>query len=385
MKTKTRPSAAHKLLAALLLASAAVPAQAPAQARQAELPTIQIGQTLTGTLTPSDPAANRMGRFKAYTFEAAEGERYLITMRSADFDAFLSVARSVGGITDVLDTDDDGGGDTDAMLRFTAPATGRYVVVAQALHGDALGAFTLQLERRAAPRAVQPVTVRIGQQVAGRLAEASAELEDGTPYSLYTFSGRAGQRLSVTMRSEAFDAFLRLRKSDGSRTDEVAHDDDSGGGWDARIVHVLDSDGEYEIVATTISRNPIGDYSLLLDEVPIVVTAPRALRLGQALAGELRESDPIADGVYYNDFTYTARAGERLRISLGSQDFDTYLRFGRIVDGEFVEIDANDDGPDGTDSLLEVTVPAAGVYTIRAQPLYGLTTGRYSVRVDRTR
>jgi hypothetical protein len=97
--------------------------------------------------------------------------------------------------------------------------------------------------------------------------------------------------------------------------------------------------------------------------------------------GTLTTSDPtLSDGTYYDQWTFTARAGEHLLIDVGSTEFDTKLYVGRIVGGEWIELDYDDDGGEGTNSQLAFTPAATGEYVIRVQP-YSTTLGRYTVRV----
>ncbi|MEW5928303.1 MAG: hypothetical protein AB1941_12610 [Gemmatimonadota bacterium] len=96
-----------------------------------------------------------------------------------------------------------------------------------------------------------------------------------------------------------------------------------------------------------------------------------AVRLGQALSGKLEDGDPTtSDGTAYDDWTYQGQAGERLTVTLRSGTLDTYLRFGRMVNGEFRQIEADDDGAGGTDSRLDVVLRTAGTYVIRANTLF---------------
>jgi hypothetical protein len=64
---------------------------------------------------------------------------------------------------------------------------------------------------------------------------------------------------------------------------------------------------------------------------------------------------------------------------MASEDFDTFLALGRMVGGEWQDVDTNDDGEEGTDSVLTVTLPADGTYLVRANSLAGDATGRYTL------
>lgn len=77
------------------------------------------------------------------------------------------------------------------------------------------------------------------------------------------------------------------------------------------------------------------------------------LTLGQSVTRDLQRGQ--------HTFTLEAEAGQRLRVSLSSDDFDTVLRV-TGPDGFSVE---NDDEPGGTlNSLIDTSLPASGTYRV---------------------
>ncbi len=70
---------------------------------------------------------------------------------------------------------------------------------------------------------------------------------------------RAGETVTISESSVAFDAFLTLFDPDGIA---VAADDDSGGGTDARIVFTAGVAGTYFIDAGTFDPLAAGSYTL---------------------------------------------------------------------------------------------------------------------------
>lgn len=371
-------------LAAVGLAPAPVAAQA---SRAANAPVqgprpIRLGQDVAGTLSASDPALSGRGPFHAYRFTARADKRYVITMTAPDFDALVTVMREVGGLTDQIASDDDGGGGTDARLRFRPPAAGSYIVVAQALSEDTRGAYTLRIEETDPPVAPKAREIGVGQSVQGTISNESAvDDEEGFPFDLYALSG-SGQRVRIVMRSGEFDTFLRLTKVTDSGEEEVATDDDGAGGTDSRISVLLD--GRYRVYARPLSNSDRGGYTLSVEEAVPVAVVQRPIRAGQTVEGELSSGDPELDeGGYFHEYVIDAAAGDDLRLTLRSGEFDSFLRWGTKSGDAFTEISSDDDGGGELDSQLTVRVSTAGRYVIRVSSLGSGSVGPYSLSVER--
>ncbi len=376
-------------LAAPLLLMAFLGSAAPVRA---QFSPIRAGQTVSGSLTDADPVLNSYGPFKVYSFEAREGERLTVTLRSGAFDAYLRLARQVGGITDEIESDDDTGGDTDARIRFTVPVAGTYLLVAQSLDAGGTGSFSLALETTPPPTTDDSRPIRIGQSVAGELAETDAvQVDDETYYDIWTIEAREGQRLVATMQSDAFDAYLWFGTTDESgEFDVLGSTDDgdvAGDSTDARLRVTVPEDGIYQIHANSLSI-ATGTYQLTVFEgpAPAETAAQAPIEAGQEVEGRLDDADAVLDDdSYYEYWIYQGRAGDRLTIHM-TADFDTFVGIGRLERGEFEELDSNDDGPDGTtDSELVVTLPADGPYAIRATTIDPGDIGDYTLGVIRAR
>jgi hypothetical protein len=109
----------------------------------------------------------------------------------------------------------------------------------------------------------------------------------------------------------------------------------------------------------------------------------RQVRLGQAVRGELDRTDERSgDGSFYEDWAYRGRPGTRVSVSMSSGAFDTFLVWGRMVDGEFTPIAADDDGGEGNDSRLTAWIRDDLEYVIRANSYEDRATGRYTVLVE---
>ncbi|HEX6041537.1 hypothetical protein [Longimicrobium sp.] len=348
---------------------------------------LRVGQSVTGRLVESDVPVNDRGRFHAYRFSATQGQRLLVTAESEDFDTYVIVGRQVGPVLDELKTDDDGGDGTDSRMRFTVPRTGQYVLLVQAYGEDGMGAFTVGLQPAPAASTGGMQTLSLGGTEEGALADTDNEDdESGKFYDQYSFRGQEGQRVQIGMMSDEFDTYLSLGRMEDGEWQEIETDDDGGDGTNARLRYVLPSSGEYVIRATSFGE-ATGAYTLTLSERTASQRTSQSITAGETVESELDDDDTVldSDNSFYETWTYQGRAGEQLRISMESDEFDTYLHIGRMVNGDWEEIATMDDGGDGTNSLLEVSLPEDGEYVIRANSYTADQTGAYTLRVDTSR
>lgn len=346
--------------------------------------TVRAGQAVNGTLSAQDPKYGERGAFHAYRFEAKAGGRYSVTMRSEAVDAFVFVARTVGGLTEEMVSDDDGAGDTDARLRFRAATAGTYLIVAQSLEASGTGAYELRVEELPPVPPATAVPIKVGEAKEGVLDDKSPMLEEGTlevPYQLYAFSAR-GQRVRVAVRSGAFDASMKVTKVTAGGEELVGSDDDSGGGTDAQMTFV--GNGDYRVYARPLEEGKTGSFTVSVTEVVVRPVASRPLTLGQAAEANLAENDPeLDDGRNFHQWAVTARPGERLVITMRSSAFDAFLDWGSVGPGGFESIATDDDSGGDTDARLEVVMPADGTFVVRALALEKGKFGAYTLLVER--
>lgn len=372
--------------AAGLVLACAIAAPAHAQPRPGAFPTLGVGQRVSGTIAESDPAMYERGRFKVYQFQASPGRRYVLRLESGDFDAYLTLARTVGGITDHMMVDDDGSGEgTGSRLRFTVPTAGTYLAIAQSLGEEGTGSFTLQLDTMTIrPPRVQAFT--IGRATPGELTEDDAEYDETQTgaegfYDLYRFQGGAGQRLRIRMEMGDYYPAIEVGRMEGGQFQPLEGLNSTGNG---QITVTLPEAGEYFLRAGAYG-GVLTEYTLTAEErAPPPPVRTTAIRSGETVNGSLAEGDAeLDDGRWYDAYAYTGRAGERVRIELGSEDFDSYVVIGRMENGTFTEIASNDDAEDGEglDSALEVELPEDGRYVIQATSFSAGTQGAYTLSI----
>ena len=334
---------------------------------------ISVGGDVSGRLTSGDAEDEDGKPFDAYAFRASAGERVAVLLESEDFDALVRIGRMVGGAFVQSAQNDDGAGKgLNSYLIFTAPQAGEYVIQATSVGGDAEGDYRLSLEQ--GPAAPSSRGIAVGEEVSGRLDEDSAQSDSGSPADLYRFTGRAGQRVAISMKAD-FDTYLEL--FDINRN-SLATDDDSGGDLNARLTFVLPDDGDYLIEARGFS-DATGSYDLKLDEVA-PPPPPTALGFGQTVQGDLKEGGAMDDeGRLYDGYAFSGTEGQRVQAIMRSGDFDALLQVGKAGE-EFEELASDDDGlRQGTDARLTFTLPEDGDYVLRALPYSSSGKGLYSL------
>jgi hypothetical protein len=227
-----------------------------------------------------------------------------------------------------------------------------------------------------------PTAIATGQSLAGELGAGDRQAADKSLYDVFVFNGRAGQRVSITLSSTAFDAYLRLLSGET----ELKADDDSGGDSNARINFTLPTTGEYVIWANGVGPGDIGAYLIRLEQTAAqaVIEAPvNPIRMGQTVNGRLADGDAKDDDEsYYDLYRFRGEAGERVIVRLGSEDFDTYVAVHPA--GVNRELATNDDrAEDNTDSEVNFTLPRSGDYDIWANSLSRDKTGAYRLSLVR--
>ncbi len=113
----------------------------------------------------------------------------------------------------------------------------------------------------------------------------------------------------------------------------------------------------------------------------LVPGAVRRLVAGRTATGHLQEGDGVGwpGGRYYDEWTYSAAVGQRVVITMDSEDVDAYLV---VLRDDGTEVARDDDGGGDFNARVEFVAPAAGSYTILAEGWFS-ETGRYTIRVER--
>ncbi len=371
------------LLGLLLIAAAPAAAQG----------IIQPGQRVTGQLTAADPTLGDGSHYDVWRFQGQAEHRYRVTLRSDDFDAYLAVGADVGEACAACQTDDDGAGGTDAVVEFTGGADGTYEIRANSYDAEEMGGYELMLEDEGVvvepdePAATGTGTpIALDQAVEGELARGDVKM--GNSYvDTYTYQGRAGETITVMLSSDEFDTSIEMGQVDGGECRDMDDDDDGGEGTNSLLTIRLPENGAYHIHVRSSGAGETGVYTLLVQrgtQRPVVTVPPSPIAPDETVRGRLSDGDAQeADGEYVDVWSYRGSEGETINVVMRSEDFDTYLYFGRMVDGAWQELASDDDGAGDLDSEITVTLPADGEYLIRASSLMADDTGAYTLRVAR--
>lgn len=244
-----------------LVAGGVLMAALPAAAQSV----IRPGETVRGSLTGSDRRLDDGSSYDCFRLQARAGERVAVTLRSNDFDAYLAVVEGRDcSASDSAETDDDGAGGTDSLVRMTL-GDGPYSIRANSLSEGETGAYTLSVEVLGPLPRVRPFLIGTSEMLQGELSEGDAIADDDSFFDCYAFDARAGQTASIAMISEEFDAYLSLHE--GEMCDSVidSNDDGLGDGTDALIEHRFERTGRYSFRANSLGSGDTGAYGLVFE------------------------------------------------------------------------------------------------------------------------
>jgi uncharacterized protein (TIGR03437 family) len=185
------------------------------------------------------------------------------------FDALLLLYRFDNGQLTLVAQDDQTGGigdgeldvTNDALLLSVLKQPGQYVLFVTTYDGNVRGTgpYTLNFKSNVIPK------INYGETLNGNITSSSIKTAAGVYINPYYFSATQGDRARVTMRSQAFDAFIFLYKN--STDPYQVLDDNSGGGTDAQVTYTVPSTDYYLALLTPLALNDTGAYTVQLQKV----------------------------------------------------------------------------------------------------------------------
>lgn len=382
------------LLTGLLLAP--TPTVAQVRSILLLLPTddrrLEMGHDATGALSASDHLSAKDAFLEAWAFAADPGQSVTVDLESDAFDTVLYVVGP--GLSETL-SDDDGGQGCNSRISFTVLESGSFHVVASSVGGRETGRYTIRVSERpgttsdygcgepdpAQLRALSTDgrTIAMGAQEASLLTPFSPTVQDGRPAEAWSLEGRAGDRISVVVESASFDAFVYLM---GPGIEGVLSDDDGAGDLNSRLDATLPEDGPYTVVASSITPDANGAYTIRVEE-PVDLTAlptgGRSISPGQTSGGVLTYGDPVVlDGRRGQVWALEGSAGQSVTIDLTSDEMDAYLY---LVGPGLIEPLSDDDSGGDLNSRITHTFPESGTYRVIVSSLDSASTGSFTLRV----
>ncbi|HYP53635.1 MAG TPA: PPC domain-containing protein [Pyrinomonadaceae bacterium] len=257
------------------------------------------------------------GETDEWPLAARDNETFIVLVESENFDPAVELVSPEGAV--VAQNDDVRPGEQDSLMLARAGAGGAYKVRVKASKSAAGGQYELAVE------------------------------------------AKAGQILRFESASETFDTALQLFNPRG---ESVAGDDDGGENRNAKLTALVVEPGRHLLRVYAHGNGGAGSY--LLRRAPDAV---RQLAAGGRVDGAVgRGGSEI--------WSFAGRAGQTVILSARSPDFDTRVT---VYGPDAAEIAADDNGGEGTDSLLSVRLPLDGAYTVWVSAQSG--GGRYSLRL----
>ncbi len=253
--------------------------------------------------------------------------------------------------------------------------------VAFGLSSSAIG----QSDNAPAPR-----PLAAGQSINGELSANDTQRRSGKYEDVYLIQGRQGDRVDLRLMSDAFDPYLVVNGPGGF---SMSNDDEEGQSesTNSRLVLQLPADGTYRISATSFRSGETGAYRIQAS-VPaanVAVSRPQPaapIRIGQVVNGSLAQGDGrLASGEYQDQYRFSARRGQRVRIELtGVNDMDTYLMLRRPDGSQDTNDDAEYDGQSSLNSRIDTVLAEDGDYVIVATTYRPNTTGSYRLSLQQS-
>jgi hypothetical protein len=341
---------------------------------------LRYGDSVYNTITDGNPQVY-------YSFQAARGDVISVRMQraSGDLDPSLLLVNSQSQI--VAENDDRPDSLDAAINAFAIREDGVYVIIASRFGqaaGRSKGSFVLTLGAGAESGLGRSIDFALpilpGVPVQGEISERALS-------QFYTFEGKRDDVVTIRMvrPSGALDSFLVLL--DPSRR-EITNDDDSGGGQNALINRfVLPSDGTYTIVATRYDRtqgDTVGPYQLQLDSsgnaYANVAQTTQRIEYGDTAQGVISDTTPQI--VY----AFIAQTGDQITITMDRTDGNLDARV-VVLNADQRQVGSDDDSGEGQNSLLNLTIPAGGLYYLVATRFSGTdgdpnTTGGYTLTLS---
>jgi hypothetical protein len=189
---------------------------------------------------------------------------------------------------------------------------------------------------------------------------------DQLPAKLFLVKLSAGKKYRISMDSNDIDSVLVVQEKTGN---QLAWDDDSGGGLNSLLTLDVLKDGAYKIYAASLKGD--GAFTLKVKEDGAVKV--HEVGAGLKLTGELDKVRAITYNVKLD-------AGKTYVIDMISPDQKALDPFLRLLDARGKQLAEDDDGGEGLNARIIFKVDAVATYQIVATS-FGKGRGPFTLTV----
>lgn len=340
---------------------------------------LQYGDSVFGRVTSQEPTA-------FYFLRAQRGDVINVSMRrtSGDLDPQLELATTDGLVLVTNDDDPNAEGTLDAEIStYTILEDGVYLVIATRFgreSGQTEGSYVLFVERIPVESlGTAPENARLIDYGATH----SGTIDDTIFARFFHFQANRGDVITATLSGTSgdLDPALKLMSSD---LNELARDDDSGDGRDARIAgFTIPATAKYYLVATRSDEQDgrtEGEFALEISGRP-GVAGGQALEImyGATVSGRIDSTTATEEYLFFG------QQGDTIRITMSraSGDLDSLVT---LYDSDRKQIAFDDDSGEEKDALISnYVLPRDDMYILAASRFereLGQTSGAYILTLE---
>ncbi|MEM9019626.1 MAG: caspase family protein [Planctomycetota bacterium] len=219
------------------------------------------GKLIQGELTRDDPARPFGEHVDWIELPTEPGQTIEVRLTAAAFDTFLIVETPSGKQEE--NDDWEGRGD-ESRIEFRVTEPGIHRIGVSSFQPRETGSYTLDVLILPAPdtdtlREVQVLAP--GRDMPGELMFGDATMDYGELTDRYRFEAVAGQQVTIDLKSQEFDTFLKLIAPSGK---EFINDDFDGTAH-SQISFIAEETGVYRLYAACYDADVTGNYTLSLD------------------------------------------------------------------------------------------------------------------------
>lgn len=332
---------------------------------------ITLGQTVSVTLTASDPVFTERGTYyRGYSFSGAAGDRVELRVASEAMDTYL-VLLGPNGLE--VARDDDSGGNLDARVVVSLPSDGQYTLVATTFSTGTTGDISVFVDQYV-ERPVTVGTISLGSSQDITVDNTDGEVMNGSRGEVLTFEGEAGTQVTYSVVSSTSSPFIRLVSPTFESLGEVYT---YSTGVPSQLTATLPVTGTYRLVVSGGTTNSTTVTVGLAEGTVAIQPTGTELTSGRALSASLEEGDSAdSDGTgVFDAYFIEVPAGKVLTVTTESESLDGYLR---VYDSFGSLIVENDDSNGTLNPAASVVAVTDTTYRIEYSDLY-TSFGAYSI------